>query len=121
MKTHDIFTVIGDSTRRDILLLIKDEKQSVNTLVDRLGVTQPTVSKHLKTLREAGVVTKETKGRHRYYHLHSPSLLPLEGFLNSLDSTAEKTTSTTEEKIDKEKKKSLPRFNFPLIGKLRKD
>lgn len=68
----DIFTVIADSTRRDILSVLLDRRgttgeASVSQIVDALGVPQPTVSKHLRTLRDAGLVTVREDGQHRFY------------------------------------------------------
>ena len=71
----DIFDVIADGTRRDILRLLLDRATvgergtSVSQIVSALGVSQPTVSKHLKVLREAQLVTVREEGQHRYYSL----------------------------------------------------
>ncbi|MFI8633889.1 ArsR/SmtB family transcription factor [Microbacterium sp. NPDC077663] len=76
----DIFDVIADGTRRDILQLLRErgasgEKgTSVSQIVSALGVSQPTVSKHLKVLREASLVSVREEGQHRYYSL-SPAPL----------------------------------------------
>lgn len=76
----DIFDVIADGTRRDILQLLRERASagehgtSVSHIVTDLGVSQPTVSKHLKVLREAELVTVREEGQHRYYSL-SPAPL----------------------------------------------
>ncbi len=75
MVMADIFDVIADGTRRDILqfLLARDtlgdRGTSVSQIVAELGASQPTVSKHLKVLREAGLVSVREEGQHRYYSL----------------------------------------------------
>lgn len=77
----DIFDVIADGTRRDILRLLLDRATvgergtSVSQIVSALGVSQPTVSKHLKVLREADLVSVREEGQHRYYSL---SVAPLD-------------------------------------------
>lgn len=77
----DIFDVIADGTRRDILRLLLSESTegdggtSVTQIVSRLGISQPTVSKHLKVLREASLVTVREEGQRRFYSL---SVGPLE-------------------------------------------
>lgn len=68
----DIFSVIADSTRRDILSVLLERRSmsgeaSVSQIVEALGVPQPTVSKHLRTLRDAGLVTVREDGQHRLY------------------------------------------------------
>lgn len=75
----DIFDVIADGTRRDILQLLRERGAggrgtSVSQIVSELGVSQPTVSKHLKVLREAELVSVREEGQHRYYSL-SPAPL----------------------------------------------
>ncbi|WP_345800197.1 metalloregulator ArsR/SmtB family transcription factor [Microbacterium sp. AZCO] len=76
----DIFDVIADGTRREILQLLLARSAdgqtgtSVSHIVHELGVSQPTVSKHLKVLREASLVSVREEGQHRYYSL-SPAPL----------------------------------------------
>jgi DNA-binding transcriptional ArsR family regulator len=67
----DIFDVLADGTRRELLSRLerRDGEVSVSQLVSELGISQPTVSKHLKVLREAGLVTVREEGQHRYYRL----------------------------------------------------
>src|SRR5690606_26061785 len=71
----DIFDVIADGTRRDILQLLLrrstegDAGTSVTEIVSELGVSQPTVSKHLKVLRESELVTVREDGQRRFYSL----------------------------------------------------
>lgn len=76
----DIFDVIADGTRRDILQLLRERAASgehgtsVSQIVGELGVSQPTVSKHLKVLREAELVSVREEGQHRYYSLSTAPL-----------------------------------------------
>ena len=59
----DVFSAIADSTRRDLLLRLADGKeQSVTTLLEPYAVSQPTISKHLRVLREAGLVRSRKDG-----------------------------------------------------------
>lgn len=85
----DLFDVVADATRRDIVDLLngksgKPTELSVGQLVEALGITQPTVSKHLKVLRESGLVTVREEGQHRYYRLDSSALAPLAGWLGGV-------------------------------------
>ena len=76
----DIFDVIADGTRREILQLLLDRAStgqrgtSVSHIVQELGVSQPTVSKHLKVLRDAELVSVREEGQHRYYSLSAAPL-----------------------------------------------
>lgn len=82
----DIFGVISDATRRDILqVLLERNKQdaeiSVSEIVAQLELSQPTVSKHLKVLREAELVTVREEGQHRFYTLDPEPLEMIEDFV----------------------------------------
>jgi len=92
----DLFDVIADPTRRELLraLLARLEdpdgggEASVGQLVGELGLSQPTVSKHLKTLREFHVVTVREQGQHRYYRLEPASLQPVAEWLGAFFASA---------------------------------
>lgn len=83
----DIFDVIADGTRREILQLLLSRSASgasgtsVSHIVSELGVSQPTVSKHLKVLREADLVSVREEGQHRYYSLESGPLESVDDWL----------------------------------------
>lgn len=84
----DIFDVIADGTRRDILALLRDragapeyDGTSVSQIVSELGISQPTVSKHLKVLREAELVVVREEGQHRFYSLDVQPLESVEDWL----------------------------------------
>lgn len=83
----DIFDVIADGTRRDILRLLLSESgqgdggTSVTQIVSELGVSQPTVSKHLKVLREAHLVTVREDGQRRFYSIATGPLEEVDDWL----------------------------------------
>lgn len=82
----DIFSVIADATRRDILLVLlehhdNEEGVSVSEIVAKLEASQPTVSKHLKVLRESELVTVREDGQHRFYSLNAQPLEIVEDFV----------------------------------------
>ena len=83
----DIFDVIADGTRRDILRLLLDRSSagergtSVSHIVTELGASQPTVSKHLKVLRDAHLVSVREEGQHRYYSLSAGPLDEVDDWL----------------------------------------
>ncbi|HEV7949872.1 MAG TPA: metalloregulator ArsR/SmtB family transcription factor [Glaciihabitans sp.] len=86
----DIFDVVADATRRDLLSLLLERyvaadsdrgELSVGEIVDKLGLSQPTVSKHLKVLRDHGLAVVREEGQHRYYRLESTPLEELEDWL----------------------------------------
>lgn len=83
----DIFDVIADGTRRDILQLLLrrttegDAGTSVSQIVAELGISQPTVSKHLKVLRDADLVTVREDGQRRFYSLEVDPLEVVDDWL----------------------------------------
>ena len=75
--TADVFNAVAEPRRRQILDLLRDGERPVNDLVDLTGLTQPQVSKHLRVLREVGVVDVRDVGRQRLYRINGPALKPI--------------------------------------------
>ena len=75
--TADTFNAIAEPRRREILDLLAGGERPVNDLVASTGLTQPQVSKHLRVLREVGVVTVRERGRERLYRLDPLALKPV--------------------------------------------
>jgi DNA-binding transcriptional ArsR family regulator len=82
--TADVFNVLGDGSRRQILEALSLGEAAVGEIVDRLGLGQPQVSKHLKVLREVDLVRCRSAGRRRVYRVHPPALRPLQTWLARL-------------------------------------
>jgi DNA-binding transcriptional ArsR family regulator len=75
------FEVVADDSRRRILDLLVAEERAVGDLVDRLTLSQPTVSKHLKVLREAGLVEARIEAQRRIYHVRPEPLREIDEWL----------------------------------------
>lgn len=75
------FAVLAEPTRRRILDLLRDEPRSVGELVSELGLTQPGTSKHLKVLRDAGLVTVRRDAQRRWYELRPEPLAEVDAWL----------------------------------------
>ncbi|WP_344124704.1 metalloregulator ArsR/SmtB family transcription factor [Kocuria aegyptia] len=84
MGNNDVFAVIADKTRRGILTALKDGERPVGDLVAELGVSQPTVSKHLKILREAGMVSMEAQGQRRLYAVQPEPLAEVTAWVHEV-------------------------------------
>lgn len=76
-----IFEVLAEPHRRQILELLREGERAAGDLVDRLGIAQPTVSKHLKLLREHGLVSVRQDAQRRVYQLRAEPLRELETWL----------------------------------------
>jgi len=94
----DLFDVLADETRRAIVTHLNQPSAdrgagsvelSVGELVDAVGATQPTVSKHLKVLRDADIVRVREEGQHRYYRLNPDGLSSVATWLGEIVGSGE--------------------------------
>ena len=81
--TTDAFNAVAEPRRRDILDLLAGGELPVNDLVVLLDLAQPQVSKHLKVLREVGLVDVRSEGRQRLYRLNGRPLKPIHDWVSS--------------------------------------
>jgi DNA-binding transcriptional ArsR family regulator len=77
----DVLDVLGEPTRRRLLELLRDGERPVGELVDALAASQPSVSKHLRVLRQAGLVECRPAGPQRLYRLQPAPLRELDAWL----------------------------------------
>ena len=75
------YSALAEPSRRRILDLLRDGERSVGDLVARLDLGQPGVSKHLKVLREAGLVEVRPDGKRRWYGLRAEPLAEVDAWL----------------------------------------
>lgn len=75
------FAVLAEPTRREILDLLRDGERPVGELVDALEMSQPAVSKHLRVLRDAGLVSVRADAQRRYYGLRPEPLGEIDEWL----------------------------------------
>ncbi len=85
--TTDVFNAVAEAGRRELLDAIGAEEVTVGELVDRLGLSQPQVSKHLGVLRAVGLVLVRKEGRHRRYRVNGPALKPIHDWVRSFERT----------------------------------
>jgi DNA-binding transcriptional ArsR family regulator len=85
--TTDAFNAVAEPRRREILDLLAKSERPVNELVELLGVTQPQVSKHLRVLREVGLVEVRGQGRQRMYRLNGQPLKPIHEWVKNYERT----------------------------------
>ena len=78
---------MAEPRRRQILDVLAGGERPVNDLVARLGLAQPQVSKHLRVLREVGVVEVRDEGRRRLYRLNGQALKPIHDWVKSYERT----------------------------------
>jgi DNA-binding transcriptional ArsR family regulator len=83
--TADAFNAMAEPRRRQIVDLLAGGERPVNELVQALGLAQPQVSKHLRVLREVGVVVVREDGRRRLYRLNGRALKPIHDWVKSYE------------------------------------
>jgi DNA-binding transcriptional ArsR family regulator len=85
--TTDAFNAVAEPRRREILDALAGGERAVNDLVELLGIAQPLVSKHLKVLREVGLVQVRDEGRQRLYRLDGRPLRPIYDWVRAFERT----------------------------------
>lgn len=83
--TADAFNAVAEPRRRDILDVLVDGERSVSEIVARIPVSQPQVSKHLKVLKEVGLVRSRPAGRQRLYRVDPLALKPIHDWLGDYE------------------------------------
>jgi len=80
----DPFDALGDPNRRAIVELLRDGDRSVRELADALPISRPAVSRHLRLLKEAGLVTDRAVGTRRLYRLHDEGIDAVRAYLEQV-------------------------------------
>ena len=75
------FEALGDPNRRAIVELLRDGDRSVRELADELPISRPAVSRHLRLLKQAGLVTDRAEGTRRLYRLHDEGIEAVRDYL----------------------------------------
>ncbi len=83
-NTENAFTALGDGTRRRIFETLSRGPQAVVDIADRVPVTRPAVSQHLKVLMEAGLVKVHQEGTRRLYEIDPRGVLAMRAYLDSM-------------------------------------
>ena len=84
--TADVFNAIAEPRRREVIAVLADGREyAVNEVVVRLRIAQPAVSKHLRVLREVGVVSMVKRGQHRMYRLNAAELKPVHDWVKTFE------------------------------------
>jgi DNA-binding transcriptional ArsR family regulator len=73
----EVAGAIADPVRREILVMLRERRMSAGQIADRFAISRPAVSRHLRVLRESGLVHDELTGRRRFYRLDPAPLAAL--------------------------------------------
>jgi DNA-binding transcriptional ArsR family regulator len=80
----DPFSALGDPHRRLIVELLRTGERSVRDIADTLPISRPAVSRHLRLLKDAGLVTEEPRGTQRIYRLHDEGVAAVQEYLRQV-------------------------------------
>ena len=83
--TSDVFNAIAEPQRREILVLLRAGERPVTELAREMGMAQPRASKHLRVLREVGLVRDRQAGRQRLYALDARGLRPVHEWIGGFE------------------------------------
>lgn len=96
----DVFAALADPHRRAALELLRDRPRSVGELVGELGLSQPSTSKHLRVLREAGLVTVQQDRQRRVYHVRAQPLAELHEWLGRYRAGWDRSLDALERRLE---------------------
>ena len=103
--TTDAFNAVAEPRRRQILNVLAAGERAVNDLVIRLGLPQPQVSKHLRVLREVGLVEVRDEGRQRLYRLNGRPLKPIHDWVKNYERSWNERFEVLDEVLEELKEK----------------
>jgi len=83
--TSDVFNAIAESRRRDILVYLASCERPVGDIVEELGLGQPSVSKHLKVLRDVGLVRMRREARQVFYRMNVEAIRPVHDWARTFE------------------------------------
>ncbi len=84
-QTFDVFQVIADPSRRQILQLLSKDSRTINSLAENFEMSRPAVSKHVKILNNAGFISIQNIGRERYCILKQDGFNELQEWIDYFD------------------------------------
>jgi DNA-binding transcriptional ArsR family regulator len=95
-----VFDVLAEPHRRQILDLLREDERAVGDLVAEVGISQPSVSKHLRVLRDAGLVEVRTDAQRRLYRLRPEPLREIDEWLEPYRAAWSKRLDALERHLD---------------------
>jgi DNA-binding transcriptional ArsR family regulator len=104
--TSDAFNAVAEARRREILNYLAVEERTVTAIVDGLRIDQPSVSKHLRVLREVDLVRVRRNGRHMLYRTNAEALRPLYEWTKTFERFWARQLSRIKERAEANNKES---------------
>ena len=98
--TSDAFNAVAEPRRRDILAFLAQQERSVSDIVAALEMEQPSVSKHLRVLREVGLVRMRQDGRRKLYQTNAAAIRPLHEWTREFERFWRQTLTRVKERAE---------------------
>jgi DNA-binding transcriptional ArsR family regulator len=102
-KIDDVFSALADQNRREILLMLSENKMTVNAITQKFKISRPAVSKHLKVLLKTQLVVPQQKGRERHYQLNVEPLNEVREWLEFYDKFWDKKLQSLKNFVEKDR------------------
>ena len=106
--TSDVFNAVAEIRRREILSYLAVQERPVGDIVASLGVGQPSVSKHLRVLRNVGLVRVRRAGRQKLYRTNAEAIRPLHDWTSTFERYWQHQLNRVKERAEAKMKKMSP-------------
>ena len=111
--TSDAFNAVAEPRRREILNYLAAAERPVQEIVAALGLEQPSVSKHLRVLRNVGLVRMRCNGRHKLYRTNAEAIRPLHQWAGTFERYWQHQLNRVKELAEATVRQSSPDLNSP--------
>src|SRR5713101_5270822 len=109
--TSDAFNAVAEPRRREILNYLGLQERPVGDIVSTLGLQQPSVSKHLRVLRNVGLVHVRRDGRQKFYRINAAAIRPLHEWTSTFERYWRQQLIRVKERAEAKMKRIRPDFN----------
>ena len=113
MNVADLFSALADATRIRVLEMLHERSRPVHELAAAFDISRPAISRHLRVLKEAGLVRELKKGRENVYSLQAQKLQPAVQWLKANETRAPKAGKAVEKGVVQEIRPSAARAVRP--------
>jgi DNA-binding transcriptional ArsR family regulator len=111
--TSDAFNAVAEPRRREILSYLAGAERSVGEIVDALGLEQPSVSKHLRVLRDVELVRMRCKGRQKLYRTNAEAIRPLHEWAGTFERYWQHQLNRVKERAEEMARQGDPKYPGP--------
>ena len=111
--TSDAFNAVAEPRRREILNYLAGAERPVAEIVTALGLEQPSVSKHLRVLRDVGLVQMRCQGRQKLYRTNAEAIRPLHNWVATFERFWQLQLNRVKERAEAMVRQDLPELNSP--------